>query len=51
MDLLIEDLMMKVVKDGGSDLHLATGHPPTVVSMANCSRSQKKSSPRKIATG
>lgn len=28
MELLIEDLMMKVVKDGGSDLHLATGHPP-----------------------
>jgi twitching motility protein PilT len=28
MEILIEDLMMKVVKDGGSDLHLATGHPP-----------------------
>ncbi|MCP9850299.1 type IV pilus twitching motility protein PilT [Cyanobium sp. Morenito 9A2] len=27
MDLLIEDLMMKVVKDGGSDLHLAAYCP------------------------
>ena len=28
MDLMIEDLMHQLVKDGGSDLHLATGHPP-----------------------
>ena len=28
MDLMIEDLMEQLVKGGGSDLHLATGHPP-----------------------
>lgn len=28
MDFSIEDLMTELVKDGGSDLHLATGHPP-----------------------
>ena len=28
MDFSIEDLMIDLVKDGGSDLHLATGHPP-----------------------
>ena len=28
MDFTIEDLMTDLVKDGGSDLHLATGHPP-----------------------
>jgi len=28
MDLMIEDLMEQLVKDGGSDLHLATGQPP-----------------------
>jgi len=28
MDFSIEDLMTDLVKDGGSDLHLATGHPP-----------------------
>ena len=28
MDFSIEDLMSDLVKDGGSDLHLATGHPP-----------------------
>jgi twitching motility protein PilT len=28
MDFTIEDLMSDLVKDGGSDLHLATGHPP-----------------------
>ncbi|MEB3201042.1 MAG: type IV pilus twitching motility protein PilT [Synechococcaceae cyanobacterium] len=27
-DLLIEDLMTALVKDGGSDLHLAAGQPP-----------------------
>ena len=28
MDFTIEDLLTELVKDGGSDLHLATGHPP-----------------------
>ena len=28
MDLLIEDLMRDLVRDGGSDLHLAAGQPP-----------------------
>lgn len=28
MDFTIEDLMTDLVNDGGSDLHLATGHPP-----------------------
>ena len=28
MDFSIEDLMADLVKDGGSDLHLANGHPP-----------------------
>ena len=28
MDLLIEDLMQELVKEGGSDLHLAAGDPP-----------------------
>jgi twitching motility protein PilT len=28
MDFTIEDLMSDLVTDGGSDLHLATGHPP-----------------------
>jgi twitching motility protein PilT len=28
MDFSIEDLMTDLVKDGGSDLHLATGQPP-----------------------
>ncbi len=28
MELLIEDLMSDLVKDGGSDLHLAAGQPP-----------------------
>ena len=28
MDFSIEDLMTELVKDGGSDLHLATGSPP-----------------------
>jgi twitching motility protein PilT len=28
MDLMIEDLMEQLVKNGGSDLHLATGQPP-----------------------
>ena len=28
MDFTIEDLMTDLVTDGGSDLHLATGHPP-----------------------
>jgi len=28
MDFSIEDLMNELVKDGGSDLHLATGQPP-----------------------
>lgn len=28
MDLLIEDLMEELVKGGGSDLHIACGHPP-----------------------
>ncbi|HYP03673.1 MAG TPA: type IV pilus twitching motility protein PilT [Cyanobium sp.] len=28
MELLIEDLMRDLVKDGGSDLHLAAGQPP-----------------------
>jgi twitching motility protein PilT len=28
MELLIEDLMKELVKEGGSDLHLATGQPP-----------------------
>ena len=28
MNLMIEDLMEQLVKDGGSDLHLATGQPP-----------------------
>ena len=27
-DILIEDLMMALVKEGGSDLHLAAGHEP-----------------------
>jgi len=28
MDLTIEDLMVELVNEGGSDLHLATGHAP-----------------------
>lgn len=28
MELLIEDLMKDLVKDGGSDLHLSSGQPP-----------------------
>ncbi len=28
MDLMIEDLMGKLVEDGGSDLHLSAGLPP-----------------------
>jgi twitching motility protein PilT len=28
MDFCIEDLMIELVKNGGSDLHLASGHPP-----------------------
>jgi twitching motility protein PilT len=28
MELLIEDLMRELVRDGGSDLHLAAGQPP-----------------------
>ena len=28
MDLQIEDLMEELVKQGGSDLHLAAGQPP-----------------------
>ena len=28
MELSIEDLMVELVNEGGSDLHLATGHPP-----------------------
>lgn len=28
MNLMMEDLMEQLVKDGGSDLHLAAGHPP-----------------------
>jgi twitching motility protein PilT len=28
MDFTIEDLMTELVNDGGSDLHLASGHPP-----------------------
>ena len=26
--MMIEDLMEKLVEDGGSDLHIATGQPP-----------------------
>ena len=33
MDFTIEDLMSDLVKDGGSDLHLATGHPPYGLSL------------------
>ena len=28
MEMMIEELMEKLVKDGGSDLHIATGQPP-----------------------
>mgnify|MGYP001176055750 CR=1 FL=1 len=28
MEMMIEDLMEKLVEDGGSDLHIATGQPP-----------------------
>ena len=28
MELLIEDLMRDLVKEGGSDLHLSSGQPP-----------------------
>ena len=28
MEILIEDLMVELVKEGGSDLHLAAGQPP-----------------------
>ena len=38
MDLMIEDLMEQLVQGGGSDLHIATGQPPTAASAVNCGR-------------
>ena len=37
MDLMIEDLMEQLVQ-GGSDLHLATGQPPTAASAGSSAR-------------
>ena len=38
MDLMIEDLMEQLVEGGGSDLHIASGQPPTGASAVNCVR-------------
>lgn len=35
MELMIEDLMEQVVANGGSDLHISAGLPPTFALAAN----------------
>lgn len=50
MDLMIEDLMQELVEAGGSDLHIASGQPPTAGSAANCVQCGTNPCRRKAAT-